>query len=106
VARHLALGEFADFRIEGRTSSPASEPPPPPVPAGQSAPGPDFLDGVLAKELVLADARELVLDEFERRYVEHALRAHGGNVTRAAASAGVARRYFHVLRTKRAHKEE
>ncbi|MBI5533345.1 MAG: sigma 54-dependent Fis family transcriptional regulator [Deltaproteobacteria bacterium] len=105
VARHLALGEFADFRIESRSSASGSEAPPPPL-HGMSSPVPDFLDQVLAKSLVLADARELVLDEFERRYVEHALRVHGGNVTRAAASAGVARRYFHVLRTKRTHKDE
>ena len=106
VSRHLALGEFADFRIEPRSPSPASEPPPPPLGSVLGPSGPDFLDQVLAKGLVLADARELVLDEFERRYVEHALRVHGGNVTRAAASAGVARRYFHVLRTKRTHKDE
>jgi DNA-binding NtrC family response regulator len=106
IARHLALGEFADFRAEGRSSSypgaPVSEPPA----ALSSEAEPDFLDRVLARGLVLADAREMVVDEFERRYVEHALQAHGGNVTRAAASAGVARRYFHVLRTKRTHKDE
>jgi two-component system response regulator HydG len=31
---------------------------------------------------------------FERRYVEQVLAEHGGNVLRAAAASGVARRQF------------
>jgi len=50
--------------------------------------------------LPLVEAREQLLDEFERRYVENSLESHGGNVTRAAAAAGVTRRYFQRLRLK------
>jgi len=39
-------------------------------------------------------AREVAIEAFERRYVEHALRRHGGNVTRAAEEAGKDRRDF------------
>jgi len=39
-------------------------------------------------------AREVAIEAFERRYVEHALRRHGGNVTRAAKEAGKDRRDF------------
>jgi DNA-binding NtrC family response regulator len=107
VARHLALGELADLE----TLMPPSAVRDPLVAAfegSQAAPGrddcgsaPDFVDEIIARNLVLSDARERVLDVFERRYVEHMLRVHRGNVTRAAAAAGLARRYFHVLRTKR-----
>jgi two-component system response regulator HydG len=45
-----------------------------------------------------------VVDAFERRYVERVLAKHGGNVTRAAAASGIARRYFYDLR-KRAQGE-
>jgi DNA-binding NtrC family response regulator len=64
------------------------------------APKDDFaatVADVLARGLPLAVARQLVIDEFERRYLEHALNRHGGVVTAAAAAAGVARRHFHRL---------
>ena len=43
-------------------------------------------------------ARDLVLGEFERRYVERVLTAHNGNVARAAAASGIARRYFQLIK--------
>ena len=49
---------------------------------------------------VLTEARSLVVAEFERRYVETMLRASGGNVVRAAAMSGVARRYFQILKSR------
>jgi DNA-binding NtrC family response regulator len=73
----------------------ASAPPPPPAAAGS-----DFLDSVLALDLPLPRARERVLDEFQRRYVERVLARHGGNVTRAAAASGIAHRYFQILRAR------
>lgn len=65
-----------------------------------SAPGTTALDVVeaaLAADLPLPRARQEVVREFERRYVERALAKHGGNVTRAAAASGLTRRYFHIL---------
>jgi len=60
----------------------------------------DFIENILEERLVLADARSQVVQAFERRYVEHMLRANGGNVVRAAAAAGVARRYFQILKAR------
>jgi DNA-binding NtrC family response regulator len=54
--------------------------------------------------LPLGEARQEVVAEFERRYVERMLEKHGGNVTRAAESAGVARRYFQILKARVARK--
>ena len=65
----------------------------------------DLLDEVIAKLLPLAEARQEVIQEFEKRYLDHILSVHDGNVTRAAAAAGVARRYFHLLRAKYAKSE-
>jgi DNA-binding NtrC family response regulator len=44
-----------------------------------------------------ADARDRVLADFERRYFEALLRAHGGKVARAAEAAGLDRRYLYRL---------
>jgi DNA-binding NtrC family response regulator len=61
--------------------------------------GEDSFSGVLDRELPLADARELVIEEFERRYVKYMFERHGS--TRDAAKAsGVAQRYFQVLRAR------
>jgi DNA-binding NtrC family response regulator len=44
-----------------------------------------------------AEARDRVLSDFERRYFEALLRAHDGKVSRAAAAAGLDRRYLYRL---------
>jgi two-component system, NtrC family, response regulator GlrR len=44
-----------------------------------------------------AEARDLVLAEFERRYVEQLLRVHRGNVSAAARASGIDRTYLHRL---------
>jgi DNA-binding NtrC family response regulator len=61
----------------------------------------DVLETVLAQQLPLSQARQLVVDEFERRYLQQVLDRHDGNVTHAARAAGVARRYFRLLRKKK-----
>ncbi len=94
LARHLALGELANIT---QTSGPeAAEAELEPEPQG------DVFDQAL--ELPLGEARQMVVAEFERRYVERMLDNHGGNVTRAAESAGVARRYFQILKARVAKK--
>ncbi len=55
---------------------------------------------VLDRQLPIAAARALLVDEFERRYVERVLREHDGNVTQAALAAGVSRRYLHRLKSR------
>jgi DNA-binding NtrC family response regulator len=85
VARWVALGE-----ADANTTL-ASSPPPDASPSG------DTIDGVLDRQLPFADAKQRVIADFERRYVQRMLQAHGGNVSRAALAAGIGRRYFHML---------
>lgn len=86
ISRALALGPAASVDALGGTL--------------RSQAGVDVIERVLDEALPLSRARELVVEEFERRYVEKLLAEHGGNIVRAAAAAGVARRYFQVLKTK------
>jgi DNA-binding NtrC family response regulator len=97
VARRVALGELAP--IETARSIP---PPGPDVPGAPASPTSmrDAIDAVLALDLPLVRARERVVEEFERRYVQRVLSQHNGNVTSAAAASGIARRYFQLLRAR------
>jgi DNA-binding NtrC family response regulator len=56
---------------------------------------------VLQADISYAEARRRLLVEFEQRYVERVLLAHRGNVTRAAAASGLARRNFQLIRARR-----
>jgi DNA-binding NtrC family response regulator len=60
--------------------------------------GRDIIARVLDRSF--SEARELVMREFERRYVERIMAAHGGNVTHAARASGVALRYFKLVRSR------
>ena len=92
IARRIALGELDQAaRTRGGPPAPESHSPPP---------GIDFVDSVLALDLPLTRAREKLLDEFHRRYVERVVAQHGGNVTKAAAASGIAHRYFQILRAR------
>jgi DNA-binding NtrC family response regulator len=84
VARRIALGAFAD--------SAASQAPPPS--------SNDIMEAVLALDLPLVEARAKIVSEFEARYLAKVLERHGGNVSRAAAASGIARRYFQLLRAR------
>jgi transcriptional regulator with GAF, ATPase, and Fis domain len=89
VARYLALGVWA------------TETPPPQLPTTTGSPaGTDDIGAILALGLPLTEARRRVNEDFERRYIEDALARHGGNVSRAAAASGVARRHFQHLKAK------
>ena len=96
LARHLALGELAHIaNVSGPEAAQA-----------QFVASKDERDVFeRALELPLGEARQEVVAEFERRYVERMLERHGGNVTRAAESAGVARRYFQILKARVARKQ-
>jgi two-component system response regulator HydG len=86
VARHLALGELADLTSE----------------ESSGVPEPVSVDQIIEQALTLplGEARQRVVVEFERRYVRRVLDRHSGNVTHAAESAGVARRYFQILKAR------
>lgn len=66
-----------------------------------SPPPPNVLDDVIESSLPFVQARQEVMAEFERRYVDHALEKSGHNVARAAAKSGIAHRYFQVLKSRR-----
>jgi two-component system response regulator HydG len=87
IARQLAVGEV-QLGGEGEGG------------ALGHAGAPDFLEETLTLDLPFPRARDRVQDEFERRYVERVLAKHGGNVVRAAAASGIARRYFQIIRAR------
>jgi two-component system response regulator GlrR len=81
VARLLLFPELAADEL---TTTNAPEP----------APGRD-LERLLT--LPLRDAREMVVETFERSYLQAKLDRHGGNMTRTAESIGVSRQFLHRL---------
>jgi DNA-binding NtrC family response regulator len=85
VVRWLALGEVEPDR-------PLSDEP------KDAAPG--ALERVLGENLPYSAARQRVLQEFERAYIERVLAEHGGNVLRAAAASGIARRHLQRVRAR------
>lgn len=87
VSRHLALGDAAPA---APWSSEA------PSKAGDG----DVMARILAQDLPLPLARERIVEEFERRYVERIVEAHGGNISHAAAASGIGHRYFQKLRAR------
>jgi two-component system, NtrC family, response regulator HydG len=92
VTRYLALGEVDAFDLDALASQGAG--------ARQPGPNDGALEGVLSMGLPYSRARQRVLAEFERRYVERVLAEHGGNVLRAAAASGIARRHLQRVRAR------
>lgn len=84
VARCLALGHLPDHQPS----------------VGSPGRGGDAVDRILEQELPFPRARDQIVAEFERRYVERVLARHGGNVTRAAEASGIGRRYFTTLASR------
>jgi DNA-binding NtrC family response regulator len=104
VARRLALGDLAQGALLGRPGvEAASEATSSALSSHQTSEG-DVIARVIALGLPLSRSRELVVDEFERRYVATVLGRHGGDATRAAQASGIARRYFQLLRARQAAK--
>ncbi len=66
-------------------------------PSSTMVPVGDFIDNVVARGLTLTAARDLVVGEFERRYVHFLDSAHGDERARSNAS-GVSDRYLRTLR--------
>lgn len=99
VARRVALGDLADGDPKGVLSS-AGRALEAQLTRTQSREELDLVTQVLARALPLTEARQLVVADFERRYVEDALARTGGSVARAAAAAGVALRYFQLLKAR------
>jgi DNA-binding NtrC family response regulator len=101
MARLIAFGERDDVASGSSITAASTPPAPAPAPSAPAAGDATLFERVLAKDLPLARAREIVVTEFERAYVDRVLAAHGGSVAKAAAASGLARRYFQLLRAKR-----
>jgi DNA-binding NtrC family response regulator len=93
VARYLALGEAPDGVVD-------IEGPPSIEPQREERALPTVIEELLDAQMPLTRAREVIVSEFEKRYVERVLERYGGNVARAAAASGIARRYFQILRAR------
>jgi len=91
VARYVALG---DEWQPPRSASSGSAPPPP---DGRA----DWIDALVASGMAYPVARRRTLEEFERRYIERMLAAHGGNVAQAARASGLGLRYFRMVKARR-----
>ena len=96
VARYIALGDDDVVRRSMNDKSRA---------VSRGAPGSsassaehDWLGPLLAMPFPIA--RRKTLEEFERRYVEGAIAAHGGNVSAAARASGLALRYFRLVKAR------
>ncbi len=61
----------------------------------------DVVARVIGMNLPFIRARQEMLRIFESRYVGAVLEQQGGNVSKAAAASGLARRYFQILRSRR-----
>jgi transcriptional regulator with GAF, ATPase, and Fis domain len=85
VARTLALGDLAAFEREGEAGETGSK---------------DVIGSILELGLPLPRAKQRMMAEFERRYVERMLELHDGDAARAAQAAGIAKRYFNLLRAR------
>ena len=59
-----------------------------------------LVDRALDQEIPLTRARQRANAIYDRIYVERVLQKHGGSVVRAASAAGVARRYFQILKAR------
>jgi two-component system, NtrC family, response regulator HydG len=85
VARVIALGELDRTDLSR------------PRELGTSA---DPVEEVLRMDLPLSQARQRLVDHFERRYVERVVEKHGGSIAAAAAASGIALRYFQLIRAR------
>ncbi len=87
IARKIALGDLdGDLAPQGPVASLSSES--------------KIFERIFELDLAFPEARARVIAEFERFFVQRILAKHGGNVSRAAAASGIARRYFQVLKTR------
>ena len=95
VARYIAVGEAVLDDADAATSYPSTYPSSLPSFATDG-------DGLTDEEykLPFALARRRALANFERQYVERVLAAHGGNVSKAAQTSGLALRYFRLVKAR------
>ncbi len=93
VLRYLALGDVTpqEYPLDDVSFTSPTE----------NAAGKGELESVVERGLAYSAARKQALEAFERQYIGRVLAEHGGNVLRAAAASGIARR--HLQRVKARH---
>jgi len=94
VARAVALGEEPGGAHDSIFPAASAA-----NPADRSSSG-DPIDEAISAKLPFLRARDHVMRAFLDRYLSWVLEQHGNNVSRAAAGAGIARRYFYTLMNK------
>lgn len=94
VARQLALGdsEMVEFDETDRIGEAEED--------AASHVASDLVDQAIQSGVSFSVAKKRLVREFERRYLQQILDAHGGNVVRAAAASGIGRRYFQIVRAR------
>ena len=95
VAHRYALGDMADPETLQRSKLATGTTP------NEKQKTVDVIQRVVDAELGFFEARERVLTEFQARFVEAVLARHNGDVAKAAAASGIARRYLYVLKKGR-----
>ena len=96
IERFLALGDKVSLLVTHAHRHVAR----PELPKTEGEGEGGLLERVLAANLAYSEARQRVLEEFERAYLEKALAENNGNVAAAAASSGIARRHFQRIRAR------
>jgi transcriptional regulator with GAF, ATPase, and Fis domain len=84
VIRRATLGELARTFLSDRAE----------------AEGGDLVAALIHEGVPFPAARDRVVADFERRYIEAVLARNGGRVAAAARASGVARRYFQLVRAR------
>jgi transcriptional regulator with PAS, ATPase and Fis domain len=87
IERSVSLGLVETRPVRASRSSPPTS----------ALPSLEGLDGAVALQLPLKEARQAWVESFESVYVRSVLRRCAGNVTRAAERAGVSRRFLQRL---------
>jgi DNA-binding NtrC family response regulator len=96
VERALSLGSAALVDLgDGAAPRPAAEPAEPAEPDPGDARPASASSGV--QELPFKEAKAALVESFERDYLTALLARHRGNISRAAAEAGIDRNYIHRL---------
>ncbi|WP_437716412.1 sigma 54-interacting transcriptional regulator [Sorangium sp. So ce448] len=94
VERRVVLGEGAAM---GAAPPERSGAPPGSAPQGAAPPGSAPEEPAANIEMPFKEAKDAIIDQFERRYLAALLEWSNGNVSRAARKAGLDRMYLHRL---------
>ncbi len=94
VSRQVEIGDVTQM-LSGTT-----DPEPEPDTDAIQRPLGAFVERAFQSKLPLGHARREIVTNFEKAYIARVLAREGGNVSRAATSLGIARRYLQILRSR------